>query len=277
MKPEYQTGSWSMKWIKFFLFMINVMFVFTAVLVISTGVAVQAVYSDFTSFIDEQFYSPTFLFISVGMITLVIAAFGFIGTFRESSLLINIYCGIISVVFLLEVTATLVGIYHSQEVSGIMMQTMKNSLQHYPWNSYVQNSVDFMQIELECCGVIGYKDWENVFAVVDLDSGNLRAELPTSCCLTYQEGECIPFASGCHSRMYSLLQHCSRTIVSGLLLVAFVQISAAMFAFILAKRIRHAKIKSSLCAIKDENIIHTFGYKCLNEIPYQKIKDQQPL
>ncbi|XP_058445876.1 CD63 antigen-like [Malaya genurostris] len=275
MKPQLQsTGSWSMRWIKFYLFMINVMFVFTAILVISTGAAIQAVYSDFISFIDEKFYSPTFLFIFVGMITLVIAIFGFIGTFRESSLLINFYCGIISVVFLLEVMATLVGIYHSNKADEILMNTMTNSLQHYPWNSYVQDSVDFMQVELECCGVTNYQDWETIFAVVDLDSGNLRAELPTSCCLTYHEGECVPFASGCYSKMYSLLQHCSRTVVSGLLLVAFVQVSAALFAFMLGKQIRLSKIKSTLNDMRQPHVTYDFDYKCLNETSSPKLKNQ---
>lgn len=63
---------------------------FTGVLVIATGVAVESVYTNFTSFVDEQFYSPTLMFIAVGVITLAIATFGFIGTFRESALLINI-------------------------------------------------------------------------------------------------------------------------------------------------------------------------------------------
>lgn len=57
---------------------------------IATGVAVESVYKNFTSFVDEQFYSPTLMFIAVGVITLAIATFGFIGTFRESALLINI-------------------------------------------------------------------------------------------------------------------------------------------------------------------------------------------
>lgn len=51
-------------------------------------------------------------------------------------------------VFLLEVTATSVGIYHRREVDGILMQTLNSSLQRYPWNSNLQESVDFMQIEV---------------------------------------------------------------------------------------------------------------------------------
>ncbi|XP_055541247.1 CD63 antigen-like [Wyeomyia smithii] len=268
MKHEHHTGSWSMKWIKFFLFMINVMFVFTAVLVISTGVAIQSVYSDFTSFIDEQFYSPTFMFISVGMITLLIAAFGFIGTIRESSLLINIYCGILSVVVLLEVTATLVGIYHRQEVSGILMESMSSCLQHYPWNNNMQDSVDYMQIQLKCCGVISYKDWSDVLTV-DLLNDDLKSQLPASCCTAYLGGNCVPFQAGCHAKMYSILEHCSRTIISGILVVAFVQISAAMFAFALGKRIRQMKTKSSLDELKHANMIYTFDYKLLNESSVQ--------
>lgn len=269
-KLEFRTGSWSLKWIKFFLFMTNLMFVFTAVLVIATGFAVESVYQNFTSFVDEQFYSPTLMFIAVGVITLAIAAFGFIGTFKESALLINIYCGILTVVFLLEVTATSVGIYHRREIDGILMQTLNSSIQRYPWNSNLQESVDFMQIELECCGVTKFQDWEDVFAVVDLDSGNLRAELPASCCQYYQDGSCVPYQSGCYQRMYALFRHCLNTVISGLLLVAFVQISAAMFAFILGKRIRLIKTKSSLDRSKYQETICSFDYRRLNEISNEK-------
>lgn len=54
--------------------------------------------------------------------------------------------------FLLEVTATSVGIYHRREVDGILMQTLNSSLQRYPWNSNLQESVDFMQIEVSLEG-----------------------------------------------------------------------------------------------------------------------------
>lgn len=273
MQLEYhQSGSWSMKWIKFFLFMTNVMFVFIGVLVISTGAAVKSVYSDFTAFVDDQFYSPAYLFVLVGVITVAIAFFGFIGTIRESSLLINMYCGLLTVVFVLEVTATLVGVHHRHEVGGILKQSLNNSLQRYPWNSHMQQSVDFMQLELECCGVNSYQDWEDVFAVVDLDNGDMEAELPASCCREYLDGKCVPHNEGCFQKMYALLRHCSKTIVSGLLLVAVVQILAAMFAFILGKRIRLVKTISSLDALKYKHTVGAFDYRRLAELSVENPK-----
>ncbi|XP_065076946.1 CD63 antigen-like [Ochlerotatus camptorhynchus] len=269
---HHRSGSWSMKWIKFFLFMTNVNFIFIGVLVISTGAAAKSVYSDFTAFVDEQFYSPACMFIIVGVITVAIALFGFIGTIRESSLLINIYCGLLSVVFLLEVTATLVGVHHRHEVGGILKQSLNSSLERYPWNSHIQRSVDFMQLELVCCGVNSYRDWEDVLAVIDLDNGDLVAELPTSCCREYLDGNCVPHSEGCFPKMYALLRHCSKTIFSGLLLVAFVQILAAMFAFILGKRIRLIKTTSSLDALKYDNTVGAFDYRRLAELSVEKIK-----
>lgn len=271
-QKQQQTGSWSMKWIKFFLFMTNVMFVFVGVLVISTGAAVRSVYSDFTAFVDEQFYSPACMFIVVGVITVAIATFGFIGTIRESSLLINIYCGLLSVVFLLEVTATLVGVHHRHEVNGFLRQSLNSSLQRYPWNSHIQKSVDFMQIELGCCGVDSYQDWEDVFAVVDLDNGDVMAELPASCCREYLDGDCIPYQAGCFPTMYALLRHCSKTVFSGLLLVSTVQILAALFAFILGQRIRLVKTRSSLDALKYKTTVGAFDYRRLAELSIEKPK-----
>ncbi|EAT42972.1 AAEL005545-PA [Aedes aegypti] len=182
------------------------------------------------------------------------------------------YCGLLLVVFLLEVTATLVGVHHRHEVNGFLAQSLNGSLQRYPWNSHIQKSVDFMQIELECCGVNNYQDWEDVFAVVDLDNGDLEAELPASCCREYLDGECVPFNTGCFQKMYALLRHCSKTVFSGLLLVAGVQISAALFAFILGKRIRLVKTRSSLDALKYKTTVGAFDYRRLAELSIEKTK-----
>lgn len=126
--------------------------------------------------------------------------------------------------------------------------------------------------------------------MVDLDSGNLQAELPASCCQLYQDGACVPFQTGCYQRMNALLRHCLKTVISGLLLVAFVQvrnvvksklfeklthfpqISAAMFSFILGKRIRLIKTRCSLDRSKYQETICSFDYRRLNEISNEKPK-----
>ncbi|XP_055642994.1 CD63 antigen-like [Toxorhynchites rutilus septentrionalis] len=273
MKSAHHSGKWPLSWIKFFLFMTNVMFVFTAVLVISTGIAIRSVYSDFTIFIDQRLYSPALMFILVGSITLAFAIFGFVGTIKESAVLINIYSGLLSVVFVLELTATLVGFYHRQDVSSILVQTLNNSIQQYPWNNHVQKSVDFMQIELECCGVSSFRDWEDVL-VVERSGSDSLVELPASCCITYNDGACVPYAVGCYPKMNVLLRHCSKTIATGLLLVAFVQISAAMFAFMLGKRIRLTKTRSSLDALKYQSTVCSFDYKRFHEVETEASQDQ---
>ena len=193
-QKQQQTGSWSMKWIKFFLFMTNVMFVVSSVVAIAKTfweivmtprfylVRRSARYFDGSrSAIGLQWFHRIRWW-AVLLAGLYVHRSGrdngchcdvriywynpgelpadqyrkwrgwlwcrMAGNWQRFISILQ-YCGLLSVVFLLEVTATLVGVHHRHEVNGFLRQSLNSSLQRYPWNSHIQKSVDFMQIEVQ--------------------------------------------------------------------------------------------------------------------------------
>lgn len=59
-------------------------------MIISTGMTIQTIYSDFELFIDDHFMSPPTLLVAIGVLLLLVSTFGCVGAIRESTMLINI-------------------------------------------------------------------------------------------------------------------------------------------------------------------------------------------
>lgn len=68
----------------------NISFKLTSVLLITVGTTIQSIYGDFSQFLDNHFMSIPSLLVAVGAIMLIVATFGVIGAFKESTMLTNI-------------------------------------------------------------------------------------------------------------------------------------------------------------------------------------------
>lgn len=63
-------------------------------MIISIGMTIQTIYSDFEIFIDNHFMSPPALMVAIGILLLFVSSFGCIGAIRESTMLINVVSGL---------------------------------------------------------------------------------------------------------------------------------------------------------------------------------------
>lgn len=62
----------------------------TAIMIISIGMTIQTIYSDFEIFIDDHFMSPPTLMVAIGILLLFVSSFGCVGAIKESTMLINV-------------------------------------------------------------------------------------------------------------------------------------------------------------------------------------------
>lgn len=62
----------------------------TAILLIMVGTTIQAIFGDFSLFIDTHFSSPPALLIAIGFILIAVATLGTYGAVKESVMLINL-------------------------------------------------------------------------------------------------------------------------------------------------------------------------------------------
>uniref|UniRef100_A0A1B0D6J3 Tetraspanin n=1 Tax=Phlebotomus papatasi TaxID=29031 RepID=A0A1B0D6J3_PHLPP len=242
-----------MRCIKYMLFVINFMFVLTSVLLITVGLTIKTIFSEFDTFVDDHFMSAPTLLVAIGFILLAVALFGCVGAAKESTAMINIYGVLLAIIFVLEVAAAISAFVLQGQVEDMLVRTMFKSLDKYNDNPYIRDAVDFMQSALECCGVHGREDWEGILATANpVNTTEMSKEivLPESCCeMHYQgehESECVWFTDGCFNQMNFVISQSAMLIATGATTVAFVQILGVICAFMLAKTIRRTKTQRAL-------------------------------
>lgn len=226
-----------MRCVKYMIFVINFMFLLTAILVVTVGTAIGTIFGDFEDFIDSHFFSPAHLLVAIGVIMMFVSIFGCIGAIKESTAMINIYGVLLAIVFILEVAAAISAFALQGQVKEMVRRTINESMASYNGNPNVAQSVDFMQRVLECCGVESYEDWKFF-----LPNATENIELPESCCLpSTLEESCNPYEYGCYDRLQWVVSQSAALIATGATTVAFVQILGSICAFMLARTIRRTK------------------------------------
>lgn len=237
MATEKNDLNMGMRCVKYMIFVINFMFLLTAILIITVGTAIGTIFGDFQNFIDSHFFSPAHLLVAIGCIMLCVSIFGCFGAFKESTAMINIYGVLLAIVFILEVAAAISAFALHGQVEEMVRRTINESMANYNSSENVRESVDFMQRVLECCGVENYNDWNNFLPSTD---GSI--EVPPSCCMPSTLDEtCIPYEYGCYPRLQWVVSQSAALIATGATTVAFVQILGSICAFMLARTIRRTK------------------------------------
>jgi len=246
------------------LVVINIMFLLTSILLITVGTTIQSIYGDFRQFLDSHFMSIPSLLVAVGFVMLVVATFGVVGAFKESTMLTNIYACLLSLVFVLEISAAIAGFVLQGQVREMLIRTMNESITAYTKYDTATVAVDFMQRALECCGVDGPRDWEGILP--ESEKTDIESVLvPESCCGDFENSKCEDYyMSGCLDRMHFVIGQSAMMIATGATTVAFVQILGVMCAFMLAKTIRRTK---SLRAAKRWQLHQSLGIIAGNDKP----------
>ncbi|XP_030561336.1 23 kDa integral membrane protein [Drosophila novamexicana] len=240
-----------MRCAKYMLIIVSFMFALTAILLIMVGSTIQAIFGDFSLFIDGHFSSPPALLIAIGFILIAVATLGAYGAVKESVMVINLYGVCLFLVFILEVSAAIAAFVMQSQVREMLMRTMNEAVVNYETDSNVAAGVDFMQSGLGCCGVISPDDWKDNYSpnnnMTHLDSDDVV--VPISCCGSLAEDpndnnevNCLqPYEYGCFNKMSFILSQSAMLIATGATTVAFVQLLGVLCAFMLAKTLRRNK------------------------------------
>jgi len=97
---------------------------------------------------------------------------------------------------------------------------------------------DWLQQNLQCCGVENFEDWKNSKRT------HLNHTVPMSCCKETRECDTNEdrqiFLDGCYPKLLKLLSDNFGSIGLGMLFIAFFQIMGVFLACCLAKNINKA-------------------------------------
>lgn len=139
--------------------------------------------------LSEDYTSGGALFIACGVLLVAVSIVGCLGAFCKWRPVLLIYIAVIFLVIVLEIAAVGYAFAKADDLDEEQIEAdLTSALQrYYPMNDSrydedLNDVVDFIQENLECCGINSTQDWFT-YSPYSMDVG----ELPGSCC--GREGE----------------------------------------------------------------------------------------
>lgn len=177
--------------VKYLLFFFNMLFWVISMVMVAIGVYARLM-KHAEAAMACLAVDPALLLIAVGVLMFLITFCGCIGSLRENICLLQAFSICLTLVFLLQLSAGIVGFVFSDKARGKVSEVISNAIVHYRDDLDLQNLIDFGQREFNCCGGISYKDWsENIyFNCTSENRSGERCSVPYSCCL-YSEDEAV--------------------------------------------------------------------------------------
>uniref|UniRef100_A0A8D1MMB8 Tetraspanin-33 n=1 Tax=Sus scrofa TaxID=9823 RepID=A0A8D1MMB8_PIG len=202
---------------------------------------------------------PAILLIVVGVLMFLLTFCGCIGSLRENICLLQTFSLCLTIVFLLQLAAGVLGFVFSDKARGKVNEIINNAIVHYRDDLDLQNLIDFGQKKFGCCGGISYKDWSlNMYFNCSEDNPSReRCSVPYSCCLPvpnqavintmcgqgmqaldYLEASKIIYTNGCIDRLVNWI-HSNLFVLGGVALgLAIPQLVGILLSMILMSQIK---------------------------------------
>lgn len=127
---------------------------------------------------------PAVMLMVVGFLMFIITFCGCVGSLRENICLLQTFCICLTVIFLLQLIAGILGFVFADKSRDRVTWMINNAIVHYREDIDLQNLIDFGQREFGCCGAVTYTDWsQNMYFNCTQDNpSNERCSVPFSCC-----------------------------------------------------------------------------------------------
>ncbi|NXN65124.1 TSN33 protein, partial [Himantopus himantopus] len=179
---------------------------------------------------------PAILLVVVGVLTFLITFCGCVGSLRENICLLQTFSVCLTVVFLLQLAAGVLGFVFSDKARGKVSEIINGAIVHYRDDLDLQNLIDFGQKEFSCCGGVSYKDWSQnmYFNCTAANPSRERCSVPFSCCLrdtrevrtaswggmqamSYLEASAFIYTNGCIDKLVNWI-HSNLFLLGGIAL-----------------------------------------------------------
>lgn len=165
-------------------------------------------YNNFEDFVADKYnLIPAIIIIGVAVLMFIIGIVGCCATLKESKVGLTFFLLIILIIFAAEVTAFVFGVIYRGRIKGDLEKSMSDVFQKYDGENSESHAVDYLQSQLECCGVKNYTDWTTVPWFSKNNS------VPHSCCKTnatqctglFNQPELLN-TQGCETKLEQMLQ-----------------------------------------------------------------------
>lgn len=132
---------------------------------------------------------PAVMLMVVGVLMFFITFCGCVGSLRENICLLQTFCIFLTIIFLLQLAAGVLGFIFSDKARNKVTEMINKAITHYRDDIDLQNLIDFGQTEFGCCGGITYTDWSQnmYFNCAQNNPSRERCSVPFSCCIITRE------------------------------------------------------------------------------------------
>lgn len=142
----------------------------------------------------QQYRIYVYLFIAGGSFILLFGVIGMIGAVKPNVVCLVVFLVFSVLLFLLLVVSVVLGYFYRVEVEDTIQksQLLRTVVQtQYGKDNVITSGVDYMQVELKCCGGVNFEDYKSsdwVTVIGNTDAGveaNSKNMAPLSCCSSY--------------------------------------------------------------------------------------------
>ncbi|XP_030048801.1 tetraspanin-36 [Microcaecilia unicolor] len=167
-------------------------------------------YKNFDHFLEDKYTMvPAVIILAVAAVMFIIGLIGLCSTIRESRFGLGIFLFVILLIFAAEVAAFVLGLVFRGKVKPNVKKSVTQGIDNYDGKNPDSRAVDFLQEQLQCCGVTNYSDWESTLWFNS--TGNQT--VPQSCCRQDQRN-CTGrldepqklYTQGCEQKLETLLE-----------------------------------------------------------------------
>ncbi|XP_059193886.1 tetraspanin 36 [Centropristis striata] len=142
------------------------------------GAYVIKSYDNFESFIQDRYtLIPAAIIIGVSVVMFIFGLVGCCATIRESKVGLTFFFMIIMLIFAAEVAALVFSFIYQGKINANLEHSMNDVFMKYDGQGTETKAVDYLQTQLQCCGVMNYTSWSNTTWF-----SNHNNTVPMSCC-----------------------------------------------------------------------------------------------
>lgn len=178
--------------VKYLLFFFNFLFWIISLVMVAIGVYARLL-KHAEAALACLAVDPAMMLMVVGILMFIITFCGCVGSLRENICLLQTFCICLTVIFLLQLAAGVLGFVFSDKARNKVTEMINKSITHYRDDIDLQNLIDFGQREFGCCGAVTYMDWSQnmYFNCTTENPSRERCSVPFSCCIITKQKDVI--------------------------------------------------------------------------------------
>lgn len=195
---------------KTFLFFLSMVFWAAGGALAYVGAYMINSYDNFESFIQDKYtLIPAAIILGISAVLFFFGMLGCCSTIRESKAGLTVFFMVIVVIFAAEVSALVFGFVYHNKLSSDLEHSMTDVFAKYGEGGGDNKAVEFLQTQLQCCGVQNYTSWASTPW-----GASHNNSVPVSCCKNTSTPECLGSLAlpdllnlgGCEPKLEALMQ-----------------------------------------------------------------------